>query len=140
MFSPQLGIIDKETIPGREKISEEKMKSNLNDQKTIPVPGRGRVVLITGLMMVFAASVAAGAATAPEKDEIPVILADGSVITPPWYIVVDGKKEVLVESEETAEKVMQDVIDVYSRTDNVILDIEIREQTSIEKMNIKSGV
>lgn len=139
MFSPQLGIIDKETIPGREKISEEKMKSNLNDQKTIPVPGRGRVVMIAGLMMVFAASVAAGAATAPEEDEIPVILADGSVITPPWYIVVDGKKEVLVESEETAEKVMQDVIDVYSRTDNVILDIEIREKTSIEKMNIKSG-
>ncbi|MGN0704136.1 MAG: peptidoglycan DD-metalloendopeptidase family protein [Lentihominibacter sp.] len=115
------------------------MKTNFTDKKTIPVPRRGRVVLIAGLMMIFAASVAAGAITAPEESEIPVILADGSVITPPWYITVDGKKEVLVDSQETAAKVMQDVIDVYSRTDNVILDIEIKEKTSFEKMDIKSG-
>ena len=139
MFSPQLGIIDKETIPGREKISEEKMKSKLTDQKTIPVPRRGRIVLTAGLVLLFAASVAAGIIIAPDKDEIPVILADGSVITPPWYITVDGEKEVLVESEAVAEEVLQDVVDVYRRTDNVLMDLEIKEKTGVEKMKIKSG-
>ena len=115
------------------------MKKIITDQKVIPVPRRGRAALITGFMLLFAASAAAGIVSAPDRDEIPVILADGSVITPPWYITVDGKKEALVESEEAAEEILQDVVDVYSKTDNVLLDLEIKETTGLEKMKIKSG-
>lgn len=115
------------------------MKEKLTEQKSVPVPRRGKEILIVGLMLLFVASMAFGMSISQEAKDIPVMLADGSVIMPPWYITVDGKKEVLVESEEAAENVLQDVVDVYSKTDNVLMDLEIKETTGLEKMKIKNG-
>lgn len=109
------------------------------NEKGIPVPRRGKVLLITACGLLMAVSVAAGMIFAPEEKEIPVALANGDVITPPWYITVDGEKVALVDSQETARKVLEDVVEEYRSGDNVVLDIEVREETSAEKMDIKNG-
>ncbi|MDO4485053.1 MAG: peptidoglycan DD-metalloendopeptidase family protein [Bacillota bacterium] len=115
------------------------MKSNLTEQKSVPVPRRGKEFLIIGLMMLFAASVAAGMILSPGEYKRPVALADGSVITPPCYITIDGRKAALVESEEAAEQTLQAIIEEYRDSDATVLDIEIREETGIEEMNIGHG-
>lgn len=92
-----------------------------------------------GFVLLFAASVVIGIQIAPEDKEIPVVLADGSVITPPWYIEVDGEKAALVESEEAAEAVLQEIVKEYQDSDNVILDVEVKEETDTEAMAITHG-
>lgn len=108
-------------------------------EKTVPVPRRGKVLLIMAMGLLAAASTAAGFITAPEEGDIPVILSNGEVITPPWYITVDGENVALVESQEAAQDVLENILDEYGSGDGSVLDIEIKEQTSAEKMDIKSG-
>lgn len=111
-------------------------------ENMVPVPRRGKFILsiVCGLLMV--ASVAAGMAMAPEEQEIPILLADGEVITPPWYITVDGEKIVLLESQKAAQNVVAEVVEQYresSGDDNTVLDIEVKEETETDKMDIENG-
>ena len=108
-------------------------------ENTVPVPRRGKMILTAAFTVLMAASVAAGMATAPEETEIPVLLANGEVITPPWYITVDGEKIALVDSQETAQEVLENVISGYDDSENEVLDIEVREETSAEEMQIRNG-
>lgn len=114
------------------------MKSINSMEKAVPVPGRGKIIITTIMTLLFAAAVFIGIKTGPSGD-IPVALANGEVITPPYYITVDDKKTVLVESEEAAQKAINDVIEEYKGNPNDILDIRIIEDTAIEKMDIKNG-
>ena len=59
-------------------------------ENTVPVPRRGKMILTAAFTVLMAASVAAGMATAPEETEIPVLLANGEVITPP--VVYNGRR------------------------------------------------
>lgn len=107
-------------------------------EKAVPVPVRGKIVISTIMMLLFAVAVFVGIRTGPTGD-IPVALANGEVITPPYYITVDGEKAVLVESKDSAQKAIDDVIEEYKGNPEEILDIRLLEDTSIEKMDIKNG-
>ncbi len=110
---------------------------NLMD-KAVPVPGRGKIIITTIMTLLFAAAVFIGIKTGPSGD-IPVALANGEVITPPYYITVDGKKAALVESKDSAQKAINDVIEEYKGDPEEILDIQLMEDTTIEKMDLKNG-
>jgi len=120
-------------------------------EKAEPVPTRGadfkrgyahRFVKVTavavGLILLAGVSVCTGMKLAPNTD-IPVALADGSVITPPYYITVDGKRTVLVESKEAAEEAVQKVIEEYEGDPEGVIDVHVEESTCAEKMEIKTG-
>ncbi len=134
-----MGTLVRKTIPGREKIAEEE-----NEKRTFQEqPGTNtrqeedHQSRIGGSFMVF--SVAAGAAGLPEGTEIPVVTAEGDVITPPWYITVEGRKVAIVESEESARDTMKSIVKKYGKSENTVLDIEILEETGAEKMDIETG-
>lgn len=147
MKKKHLGIIVKETIsagkwktnPEREKITKEEFIMKSFMENGVPVPRRGKLILIIAGILLMTASAAAGIMMAPEKTEIPVALAGGEVITPPWYITIDGEKVALVKSQEAAQEAVGDIIEEYRDGDGVILDIEVKEDTATEKMNIKNG-
>lgn len=107
-------------------------------EKTVPVPRRGKVIFIMTCVLLMAASIVAGITMAPKEKEFPVILANGDIITPPWYITIDGEKVALVDSKETAQRVLADVIHKYD-DDELILDVEVKEETGTEKMDIENG-
>ena len=107
-------------------------------EKTVPVPRRGKVIFIMTCVLLMAASIVAGITMAPNEKEFPVILANGDIITPPWYITIDGEKVALVDSKETAQRVLADVIHKYD-DDELILDVEVKEDTGTEKMDIENG-
>ena len=125
-------------FPGGKKSQRRKMKSKISIEKAVPVPARVKVIAVLLCTFMFAAFAAVGAAYAPESD-VPVALANGEVITPPWYITIDGKKTALVESRESAAAVMDSIIDKYRKNPDTILDIQVAEDTKLEKMNIKNG-
>lgn len=83
-----------------------------------PVPVRGKLICIITGAMLMAASVFAGTQYCGEaaEAEIPVVTADGSVITQPWYIEVDGECAAVVSTEEDANRVLNGFIDKYSKT------------------------
>lgn len=112
---------------------------NIFKEDAGPIPVRVKVMITAGFVLLMAVSVAVGAAAAPEEKDMPVLLADGSVITAPWYIVIDGERAALVKSEEDAEKTLSNVIDGYRNSDNVVIDIEVKEKMTAEKMNIENG-
>lgn len=114
------------------------MKFMISTEKAVPVPARVRVIAVLACSLLLCISIAVGAALAPEGD-IPVALADGEVITPPWYITVDGEAAVLVESREAAEKVMDSVIEEFDDEPESILDIQIAEDTGIKRMELQNG-
>ena len=120
-------------------------------EKAVPVPARGGgfktgnasrfakgTVVAVALILLAGCSVYIGMKTGPVSD-IPVALAGGEVITPPYYITVDGKKTVLVESKDSAQKAINDVIEEYKGNPEEVLDIRLMEDASIEKMDIKNG-
>jgi len=133
------------------------MKTRISAEKAVPVPTRGenvkggdkkRTICIKKCMRYIVASVVflilasgsvyLGIQQAPHTD-IPVALADGSVITPPYYITVDGKRTALVESKEAAEEAVRKVIEEYEGDPEGVIDIHVEESTSTEKMEIKTG-
>lgn len=127
------------------------MKSYIVNEKAEPVPTRrnyfkigyahrfvkGTAVAVV-LLLLAGGAVWIGMKIAPNTD-IPVALADGSVITPPYYITVDGKRTVLVESKEAAEKTVQQVIEKYEGDPEGVIDVHLEESTGAEKMEIKTG-
>ena len=78
-------------------------------------------------------------AMAPEREDMPVLLSNGEVITAPWYITVDGEKVALVESQEAARDVVMGVVEKYRSSGENVLDVEVEEQTSSEQMDIENG-
>ena len=108
-------------------------------ESTVPVPRRGWVIIIVLGALLAAASVAAGMAMAPEREDMPVLLSNGEVITAPWYITVDGEKVALVESQEAARDVVMGVVEKYRSSGENVLDVEVEEQTSSEQMDIENG-
>ena len=108
-------------------------------ESTVPVPRRGWVIIIVLGALLAAASVAAGMAMAPEREDMPVLLSNGEVITAPWYITVDGEKIALVESQEAARDVVMGVVEKYRSSGENVLDVEVEEQTSSEQMDIENG-
>lgn len=114
------------------------MKTGLTDKKAVPVPARVKLIVTLVFIGLFASSIAAGAVMAPDGD-IPVMLADGQVIMPPWYITVDGEKTVLVESREAAEDAVNNVIEEYSDDFDEVLDVQLYEDTEFQKMQLKNG-
>lgn len=133
------------------------MKTRISVEKAEPVPTRGEdtkrdntkrticikkcingIVAVTAFLALASGSVYVGMQQTPKTD-IPVALADGSVITPPYYITVDGKRTVLVESKEAAEETVQKVIEEYEGDPEGVIDVHVEESTSTEKMEIKTG-
>ncbi len=108
-------------------------------ENAVPVPRRGKVILIVASILLMAASIAAGTQLAPQEKDIPVALADGEVIMPPWYITIDGEPVALVESEEAAGEVLSGIVEKYRQSENTVLDIEVKEETSAEEMDVKHG-
>lgn len=134
------GTIDTESIPEREKIpGGNEMKTNFTEKKTVPVPRWGRIIFVLAYVLLMALSIALGAVFSPKEKEIPVILANGEVITPPWYIAVDGEAVALVESKRAAEETIERVIEKYQGNQTEILDIEVLENTKAEQMEIRCG-
>lgn len=127
------------------------MKSKISKEKAVPVPARVKsfkkkcmnryakdAVAVALLLLLAGGSVYVGMKTTPESD-IPVALAGGKVMMPPYYITVDGEKTVLVESKEAAENTVQKVMEEYEGDPKGVLDIHIQETTDVEKMDIKTG-
>lgn len=123
----------------------------ISKEKAEPVPTREKVFkkgyankyvksIAAAVMFLLLAggSVYVGMESAPNTD-IPVSLANGDVITPPYYITVNGKHTALVESKEAAEEAVQKVIREYEGDPEEVIDIYIEENTGAEKMEIKTG-
>lgn len=119
-----------------------------------PVPVRVKISCIMMSVLLMAASAAVGAYFSGEDisaAEIPVVLADGSVIKQPWYIEVDGQRIAVVRTEEDADMVLEELIDKYSygtgedtacvaADDRAsVLDIELKENVSVGRMELKNG-
>lgn len=95
--------------------------------------------MLIGVTAAFlaAASIVIGTAIVPSDFEVPVILANGEVITPPWYVTVEGQKVALVDSEQHAGEVVKKVAEHYKN--NKTVKIEIQEQTQAKEMKLKNG-
>lgn len=122
-----------------------------------PVPVRVKISCIMMSVLLMAASAAVGAYFSGEDisaAEIPVVLADGSVIKQPWYIEVNGQRVAIVKTEEDADRVLEELIDKYSsdirdggsddtggvsEKDESVLDIELKENVSVGRMELKNG-
>lgn len=119
-----------------------------------PVPVRVKISCIIMSTLLMAASVSAGTHFSGEDiaaAEIPVVLADGSVIKQPWYIEVDGQRIAVVRTEEDADMVLEELIDKYSSGTGEdtacvaaddrasVLDVELKENVSVGRMELKNG-
>lgn len=93
-------------------------------------------MVLAGLVIALF-SIAAGYVQCPEDIKIPVLLANGEVITKPCYVTVDGENVALVDDEKTAEKVMEQVKSEYKNEATV--NVRIREKTDVENMDLKNG-
>lgn len=115
------------------------MKKTISEKKADPVPSKK--LLMAAVIFFTAATTCVTAAKAAATDgwEAPVLLSDGTLMKAPWYIMVDGKEAALVDSRETAEAVLEDVVDTCCRGDSQVLDVEIREETSAKKMELHLG-
>lgn len=96
-----------------------------------------KAVLGAAAAVLAAVSIAAGTAIVPSDFEVPVMLANGEVITPPWYVTVEGEKVALVDSEEEAREAVKLVADHYKNEKTV--EIEIEERTSTKEMELENG-
>ena len=70
---------------------------------------------------------------------VPVLLSDGTLMKAPWYIMVDGKKAALVDSRETAEQVIQNIVTSCGHEGAEVLDVELKEETTTKRMDLELG-
>lgn len=82
-------------------------------------------------------SVCAGFASAPEDLRIPVLLDNGEVIMQPCYVTVEGSCIALVDSEETAQKVVEKIEEEYKNKDTV--DVAVQEETATQALKLNNG-
>lgn len=92
-------------------------------------------VIVCAIIAVI--SVTAGYLTSPEEIRIPVLLANGKVMERPCYMTVNGREAVLVDSEKTAESVIDQIKEEYSNEATV--DVKIVEKTSVKNMQLENG-
>lgn len=115
------------------------MKKIFSGKESEPVPSRVGTIVLIILMSLMSSSVAAAETAVKEGWDPPVVTAGGNVVKAPWYITVDGRKIALVESKNAADKAVKNVVKRYSDKEGSILDVEIKEKTSAEKMHLKNG-
>ena len=115
------------------------MKKTGTEKKAEPVPSKKLLMAMVALCSMATVGVTAAKVAAEDGWEAPVLLSDGTVMKAPWYITVDGRKTALVDSEEAAQEVMECVVERYSGEDHQVLDIEISEEISAEKMDLHFG-
>ena len=115
------------------------MKKTISEKKAEPVPSKTLLMAAVILLALATTGVTAAKAAADDGWEAPVLLSDGTLMNPPWYIVVDGEKAALVDSRETAEQVIQNVVETCGEGDAEVLDIELQEETTTEKMELHPG-
>lgn len=96
-----------------------------------------KVALGAAGTLLAAVSIAAGAITLPWDYDVPVLLANGEVITRPWYVTVENECVALVDSEADAKKVVKQVAEHYKNEETI--DLEIEEQTSSKEMDLRNG-
>lgn len=82
-------------------------------------------------------SVCVGFASAPEELQIPVLLDNGEVIMRPCYVTVEGSCIALVDSEETAQKVVEKIEEEYKNKDTV--DVTVQEKTATQALKLNNG-
>ncbi|MEG0830599.1 MAG: peptidoglycan DD-metalloendopeptidase family protein [Anaerovoracaceae bacterium] len=103
--------------------------------RTKKTKAKAAVMLVAALIV--AGLLTLGALVATGSMDLPVIVAGGEFIKPPWYVTVEGKKVALVESEEKAKAVIKEVADSY-KNDKTI-NIKIKEKTAPQEMNLGFG-
>lgn len=96
-----------------------------------------KIALGIAASLLASVSIAAGTAIVPSNFEVPVLLANGEIITPPWYVTVEGEPVALVNSKEDAADVVEQVADHYKNDETI--KIEIEEQTDAAKMDLENG-
>jgi murein DD-endopeptidase MepM/ murein hydrolase activator NlpD len=79
---------------------------------------------------------AIGTTIVPSDFKAPVLLANGEVITPPWYVTVEGNNVAIVDSKEKAKEVVKEVANIY-KTEKTV-DVTIEEKTSPKEMSIEN--
>ena len=95
--------------------------------------------LLTAVIIAFAFVIAAGIAFNILVKPY-AVFADGTKVEDPYLISADGKELVLVKDEETAEKVVRDVMENYVPEDGDIDSIKIEEEMKIEDKTLFLGV
>ena len=113
------------------------MKELPGNRSLLFLKKRKKAVLGTASAVLAAVSIAAGTAIVPSDFEVPVMLANGEIITPPWYVTVEGERVALVDSEEDAREAVKLAADHYKNEETV--NIEIEEQTSTAEMDLENG-
>lgn len=93
-----------------------------------------KFVLITALSAVL---IIAGAAVVLGVTRPYAVYADGTKISDPYVLKADGKELVLVEDKETAEKVVEAVVDEYSPDGAQINSIVIDKKLSVDSKELK---
>lgn len=115
------------------------MKKTISEKKAEPVPSKKLLMAAVILLAMASTGITAAKAAADDGWEAPVLLSDGTLMREPWYIMVDGKKAALVDSRETAKQVIQNVVETCGEGDAEVLDIELQEETTTEKMELHMG-
>lgn len=95
--------------------------------------------LFAAVIMVFAFVVAAGIAFT-ELVKPYAVYADGTEVEDPYIVSADGEELFIVEDEETAKKVIRDVMESYAAEDGDLNSIEIEEELKIEDKTLFIGV
>ncbi|MEI3502710.1 MAG: hypothetical protein V8Q42_03270 [Anaerovoracaceae bacterium] len=93
-----------------------------------------KFVLITALSAVL---IIAGAAVVLGVTRPYAVYADGTKVSDPYVLKADGKELVLVEDKETAEKVVEAVVDEYSPDGAQINSIVIDKKLSVDSKELK---
>ncbi len=131
------GIQILSALKGARQKGSDIMKELPGNRSLLFLKKRKKAVLGTAAAVLAAVSIAAGTAIVPSDFEVPVMLANGEIITPPWYVTVEGEKVALVDSEEDAREAVKLAADHYKNEETI--NIEIEEQTSTAEMDLENG-
>ena len=101
------------------------MKELPGNRSLLFLKKRKKAVLGTASAVLAAVSIAAGTAIVPSDFEVPVMLANGEIITPPWYVTVEGERVALVDSEEDAREAVKLAADHYKNEETVNIEIDL---------------
>ena len=102
------------------------MNKTISEKKADPVPSKKLLMVVVILLSAATCGITSAKAAAAEGWEAPVLLSDGTLMKAPWYIMVDGKKAALVDSRETAEQVIQNIVTSCGHEGAEVLDVERR--------------
>ena len=115
------------------------MNKTISEKKADPVPSKKLLMIVVILLSAATCGITSAKAAAAEGWEAPVLLSDGTLMKAPWYIMVDGKKAALVDSRETAEQVIQNIVTSCGHEGAEVLDVELKEETTTKRMDLELG-